>query len=163
MQISDLNLVYTLLCDDVRIEMGNKISLMGIFQNIMANEKCTFKACRVIDGRTLSIRFLIVLWQVEDIGSVAVIVVRPIGHRTQRCSRSEDIGRREHCHQSDETAIRTAIKTNPFWINTVFFYEIIHRIDMPPLNTYIMRKNGSASAFTSGAVLTRSSRYGAAK
>jgi hypothetical protein len=35
MQIETLKLVYTLLCDDVRIEMGNKISLMGIFQNIM--------------------------------------------------------------------------------------------------------------------------------
>ena len=35
MQNSHLNLIYTLLCDDVRIEMGNKISLMGIFQNIM--------------------------------------------------------------------------------------------------------------------------------
>ena len=30
-----LQLVYTLLCDDVRLEMGNKISLMGVFQNIM--------------------------------------------------------------------------------------------------------------------------------
>ena len=35
MQSQSLQLVYTLLCDDVRIEMGNKISLMGIFQNIM--------------------------------------------------------------------------------------------------------------------------------
>lgn len=34
----DLSLVYTLLCDDVRIEMGNKISLMGIFQNIMVEK-----------------------------------------------------------------------------------------------------------------------------
>jgi hypothetical protein len=34
-QTQTLRLVYTLLCDDVRIEMGNKISLMGIFQNIM--------------------------------------------------------------------------------------------------------------------------------
>lgn len=34
-QTESLKLVYTLLCDDVRIEMGNKISLMGIFQNIM--------------------------------------------------------------------------------------------------------------------------------
>ena len=33
-----LKLVYTLLCDDVRIEMGNKISLMGIFQNIMVEK-----------------------------------------------------------------------------------------------------------------------------
>jgi hypothetical protein len=35
MQAESLKLIYTLLCDDVRIEMGNKISLMGIFQNIM--------------------------------------------------------------------------------------------------------------------------------
>ena len=33
-----LTLDYTLLCDDVRIEMGNKISLMGIFQNIMVEK-----------------------------------------------------------------------------------------------------------------------------
>lgn len=35
MNTENLKLVYTLLCDDVRLEMGNKISLMGIFQNIM--------------------------------------------------------------------------------------------------------------------------------
>ncbi len=35
MTTENLQLVYTLLCDDVRIEMGNKISLMGVFQNIM--------------------------------------------------------------------------------------------------------------------------------
>lgn len=38
MQTTNLNLIYTLLCDDVRIEMGNKISLMGIFQNIMVEK-----------------------------------------------------------------------------------------------------------------------------
>ena len=35
METANLKLIYTLLCDDVRIEMGNKISLMGVFQNIM--------------------------------------------------------------------------------------------------------------------------------
>lgn len=38
METENLQLVYTLLCDDVRIEMGNKISLMGIFQNIMVEK-----------------------------------------------------------------------------------------------------------------------------
>ena len=38
MDIPSLKLVYTLLCDDVRIEMGNKISMMGIFQNIMVEK-----------------------------------------------------------------------------------------------------------------------------
>jgi hypothetical protein len=38
MRSQNLKLVYTLLCDDVRIEMGNKISLMGIFQNIMVEK-----------------------------------------------------------------------------------------------------------------------------
>ena len=35
---ANLTLRYTLLCDDVRLEMGNKISLMGIFQNIMVEK-----------------------------------------------------------------------------------------------------------------------------
>ncbi len=38
MTTANLKLMYTLLCDDVRIEMGNKISLMGIFQNIMVEK-----------------------------------------------------------------------------------------------------------------------------
>ena len=38
MQTPNLKLLYTLLCDDVRVEMGNKISLMGIFQNIMVEK-----------------------------------------------------------------------------------------------------------------------------
>ncbi len=38
MESKTLSLKYTLLCDDVRIEMGNKISLMGIFQNIMVEK-----------------------------------------------------------------------------------------------------------------------------
>jgi hypothetical protein len=38
MENESLKLVYTLLCDDVRVEMGNKISLMGIFQNIMVEQ-----------------------------------------------------------------------------------------------------------------------------
>ena len=33
-----LKLVYTLLCDDVRLEMGNKVSLMGVFQNILVEK-----------------------------------------------------------------------------------------------------------------------------
>jgi hypothetical protein len=38
MTTENLQLVYTLMCDDVRLEMGNKISMMGIFQNIMVEK-----------------------------------------------------------------------------------------------------------------------------
>src|SRR5437899_13026347 len=30
-----LELAYTLFCDDVRLELGNKLSYMGVFQNIV--------------------------------------------------------------------------------------------------------------------------------
>ena len=30
-----IELVYTLFCDDVRLELGNKLSYMGVFQNIV--------------------------------------------------------------------------------------------------------------------------------
>ncbi len=38
METDNLQLVYTLLCDDVRLEIGNKISMMGVFQNIMVEK-----------------------------------------------------------------------------------------------------------------------------
>jgi hypothetical protein len=34
----ELELIYTLFCDDVRLEVGNKLSLMGVFQNIMVQQ-----------------------------------------------------------------------------------------------------------------------------
>ena len=33
-----LELLYTLFCDDVRLEAGNKLSFMGVFQNIMVQQ-----------------------------------------------------------------------------------------------------------------------------
>lgn len=34
-QDQKLELAYTLFCDDVRLEVGNKLSYMGVFQNII--------------------------------------------------------------------------------------------------------------------------------
>jgi len=33
-----LELLYTLFCDDVRLEAGNKLSFMGVFQNIIVQQ-----------------------------------------------------------------------------------------------------------------------------
>src|SRR5689334_20839576 len=34
----NLKLLYTLFCDDVRLEVGNKLSFMGVFQNILVQQ-----------------------------------------------------------------------------------------------------------------------------
>ncbi|MGH9897542.1 MAG: DUF6941 family protein [Pyrinomonadaceae bacterium] len=34
----ELELVYEIFCDDVRLEVGNKLSLMGVFQNIAVQQ-----------------------------------------------------------------------------------------------------------------------------
>lgn len=34
----NIKLIYTLFCDDVRLEAGNKLSFMGVFQNIMVQQ-----------------------------------------------------------------------------------------------------------------------------
>jgi hypothetical protein len=36
--IKNLKLLYTLFCDDVRLEAGNKLSFMGVFQNILVQQ-----------------------------------------------------------------------------------------------------------------------------
>ncbi len=33
-----LQLIYTLMCDDVRLEAGNKLSFMGVFQNLVVQQ-----------------------------------------------------------------------------------------------------------------------------
>lgn len=37
-ETGNLELVYTLFCDDVRLEVGNKLSLMGVFQHIFVQQ-----------------------------------------------------------------------------------------------------------------------------
>lgn len=34
----NIELLYTLFCDDVRLEVGNKLSFMGVFQNIFVQQ-----------------------------------------------------------------------------------------------------------------------------
>ena len=37
-EAKNLELLYTLFCDDVRLEAGNKLSFMGVFQNILVQQ-----------------------------------------------------------------------------------------------------------------------------
>ena len=37
-KVGNLELLYTMFCDDVRLEVGNKLSFMGVFQNIMVQQ-----------------------------------------------------------------------------------------------------------------------------
>ena len=37
-ETNNLELIYTILCDDVRLEVGNKLSFMGVFQNIVVQQ-----------------------------------------------------------------------------------------------------------------------------
>jgi hypothetical protein len=37
-QINKLELAYTIFCDDVRLEVGNKLSLIGVFQNMLVQQ-----------------------------------------------------------------------------------------------------------------------------
>jgi hypothetical protein len=37
-EAKNLKLLYTLFCDDVRLEVGNKLSFMGVFQNIIVQQ-----------------------------------------------------------------------------------------------------------------------------
>jgi uncharacterized protein DUF6941 len=37
-EAKNLNLLYTLFCDDVRLEAGHKLSFMGVFQNILVQQ-----------------------------------------------------------------------------------------------------------------------------
>ena len=48
-----LQLLYTLFCDDVRLEAGNKLSFMGVFQNIMV-QQLPVSLIQVCSGESLA-------------------------------------------------------------------------------------------------------------
>ena len=37
-EVNKLELTYTIFCDDVRLEVGNKLSLIGVFQNMLVQQ-----------------------------------------------------------------------------------------------------------------------------
>ncbi len=71
---------------------------------------------------TVIIRF------VENIGSIAMIVISPVGHRTKSCSGGKYIRRGKHSHQRDEAAIGAAVKTNTFRVDAIGFYQPFHTV-----------------------------------
>ena len=78
----NLQLVYTLLCDDVRLEMGNKISMMGVFQNIMV-EKLPVSL----------IKFAVVShWRGDGVHQTEVRIVAPDKNNTLVTSQPTNIG-----------------------------------------------------------------------
>lgn len=102
----NLQLVYTLLCDDVRLEMGNKISMMGVFQNIMV-EKLPVSL----------IKFAVVNhWRGDGVHQTEVRIVAP--------------GKNDMVVSSQPTAIE--LQPGGFTDNVSFFVNVV----FPSAGTY---------------------------
>ena len=75
----------------------------------VADQQRALETLGEVDRRALAIRLGVVLRLVEDVRRVAVVVVRPVGHRPQRRAGGERVGRGEHRHQRDEAAVAAAV------------------------------------------------------
>ena len=70
----------------------------------------------------------IVLRKIENLSSVAVIVVRPIRHGAERGTRTEVLGLSEERHQRHEAAVTAAVHANALRVHAVVRREILRAI-----------------------------------
>ena len=82
-----------------------------------------------VDRRALAVGLGILLRHVEDVRRVAVVVVRPVGHRPQRRAGGEDVRRREHRHQRDEPAVAAAVDADALRIDLLRGAQVLRAVD----------------------------------
>ncbi len=83
---------------------------------------------------------------------VAVIVVRPIGHRPQRRAGREHVGLGEHRHQSNEPAVAAAIKADLLRVHALRRHQVSRRIHdvVQVLAAHVLVDRGAPVAPISG-------------
>lgn len=107
----NLQLIYTLLCDDVRLEMGNKISMMGVFQNIMV-EKLPISL----------IKFAVVNhWRGEGVHQTEVRIVAPDKNNTIVTSQPTNIELAEGSFSDNVSFFVNVVfpTAGTYWIQTL--------------------------------------------
>jgi hypothetical protein len=117
-------LSYTILCDDVRQEMGGKLSLMGLFESIYSN---TFPA--------LHHRFVIVNEWTGGQGEFAVKIRLLAPDRKEVLSESETplrLFNEAQRHRDVSVRFNTTFKVpGTYWIETLLDNERIGLVPFP--------------------------------
>jgi hypothetical protein len=94
----------------------------------MQDQQRPLQAFGEINRRALAVGLRIVLRFVQDVRGVVVVVMRPVGHRPQRRTGRECVGRREHRHQRDEATIAAAVDTDALRVDLLNVGQIFRAV-----------------------------------
>src|SRR5437867_12496050 len=96
----------------------------------MTNQQRAFQSVRKIDWRTLFVSLRIVLRQIQNVRSVAVVVMRPVSNGPQRRAGRKNIGRRKQRHQCNKAAVAAAVKSDSSWVDAILLNEVVDGVNV---------------------------------
>jgi len=147
MQERNLQLIYTILCDDVRIEMGNKISLMGVFQNIM------------VEKLPVSLIKFAVVNHLEGEGhyNTEVRILSPDKSRVVVTSQPTEVSLSQDSYTDNVSFFVNVVFPSPgtYWVQTLSENDVLE--ELPLIVTDIQTVNGSSAVEPVGARLSSES------
>jgi hypothetical protein len=136
----NLQLLYTLLCDDVRLEMGNKISLMGVFQNIM------------VEKLPVSLIKFAVVNHLEGEGDyqTEVRILSPDKSRVVVTSQPTEISLAQNSYTDNVSFFVNVVfpSAGTYWVQTLSGQDLLE--EMPLVVTDIQTVNGNRTDSSNG-------------
>ncbi len=133
MEERNLQLVYTILCDDVRLEMGNKISLMGVFQNIL------------VEKLPVSLIKFAVVNHLEGDGNynTEVRILSPDKSRVVVTSQPTEVSLTENSYTDNVSFFVNVVfpAAGTYWVQTLSENDVLE--ELPLIVTDIQTVNGS--------------------
>jgi hypothetical protein len=140
MQERNLQLIYTILCDDVRLEMGNKISLMGVFQNIM------------VEKLPVSLIKFAVVNHLEGEGqyNTEVRILSPDKSRVVVTSQPTEVSLSQDSYTDNVSFFVNVVfpSAGTYWVQTLTENDVLE--ELPLIVTDIQTVNGNSSNGSNG-------------
>ena len=91
----------------------------------VTDEECALQPVGEENGGRAPVSFRVALWQVQDFGSVAVVVERPIGNRPQGRAGGEGVALGEHGHQGEKAAVTATPKADFRRVGAVAGHQVM--------------------------------------
>ena len=111
-------------------ESDNILKVHIHINHTMTHQQVSLQTLCIVNGRTTRKRKAVGKRLIQDIGSISMVIVRPISNRTQGGTRSKNTRPGEHGHQGNESSIGSTIYPDPRRIDTQLLHQVTRAIHM---------------------------------
>ena len=94
----------------------------------MTDQQGAVETLNKLYGRTSAVSLRVHLGGIEDVGGVGMVVVSPVGNRSQGGTGGENLRRFKHRHERHEPPVGTTVNTDTLWVAVMLLHQPAHPV-----------------------------------